>query len=37
MESFYKKWFGRPDILALAEKWNAVTEAGGTRETWDLK
>ena len=37
MESFYKEWFGRPDIPALAEKWNAVTEAGGTREIWDLE
>ena len=36
MESFWKEWLARPDAPAFQEKWDALTERGGSGEIWNL-
>ena len=35
-DKFWKEWFALPETPAFLEKWNDITEAGGTNEIWWL-
>jgi hypothetical protein len=34
---FWTEWFARPETAEFMEKWNKLTERGGTNEIWDLQ
>jgi hypothetical protein len=34
--SSWDEWFSSPEAAAFMEKWNALTETGGTNEIWTL-
>jgi hypothetical protein len=35
-QSFWEEWFASPGGIAFLEKWNELTETGGTNEIWTL-
>jgi hypothetical protein len=36
-EKFWTDWSARPETAEFMEKWNQLTERGGTDEIWDLE
>ena len=35
-DKFFAEWYALPDTPAFLEKWNDMTQAGGTNELWWL-
>ena len=36
-ETYWAEWGASPERPAFIEKWNELTETGGTTEIWDLE
>jgi hypothetical protein len=36
-DKFWEEWSARPETAQFMEKWNELTENGGTNEIWNLE